>query len=57
MMEEKQWIVCPRCGRKKVARKTKDAVAHGIYVWCKQCRQEIELNTPTEPERPGGKGR
>lgn len=56
-MEEKQWIVCPRCGRKKVARRTNDAVAHGIYVWCKQCRQEIELNTPTEPKRPGGKGR
>ena len=42
-------IVCGCCHKKLLAKQRKDGK---IYVWCKECRKEVELEVePYEPER------
>lgn len=47
-MTEKE-IVCGCCKHKVLAKRHSDGK---IYVWCKECRKEVELEVePYEPER------
>ena len=38
--------ICPKCGRKMLARLVPDAKCKGVYVWCKACKTEIEIKCP-----------
>lgn len=40
----KEWYSCPHCG-KKLCRINKESKAKKIFIWCKQCKKEIEINT------------
>lgn len=35
--------ICPQCG-KKLFRVTPESVYEHIFVWCKNCKKEIEIN-------------
>lgn len=39
----KDWYVCPHCG-KRLFKMGADSVVKGITVWCKTCKEEIEIN-------------
>lgn len=42
-------IICGCCKHKVLAKRHSDGK---IYVWCKECRKEVELEVePYEPER------
>lgn len=42
-------IICGCCHKKLLAKQRKDGK---IYVWCKECHKEVELEVePYEPER------
>lgn len=41
--EDIRWSICPKCGQ-KLCRITTDSKAQKIYLWCKQCKKEIEIN-------------
>lgn len=43
----KRKIYCPHCGKWLLSadEKTKGT----IYIWCRYCRKEIEINIVTEP--------
>lgn len=43
---DKKYVLCPICG-KKLFRIDKNSVYNNIYVWCKNCRKEI--NVKKEP--------
>lgn len=38
-----KWYVCPHCG-KNLFKMSDDAVIQGIKVYCKRCKEEIEIN-------------
>ena len=38
------WAVCPRCGQ-RLCRVDKGATAHGIYLYCKFCKRDVELDS------------
>jgi predicted RNA-binding Zn-ribbon protein involved in translation (DUF1610 family) len=40
---KRQWHNCPTCGQ-KLCRKELDSKAKKVYLWCKHCKKEIEVN-------------
>ena len=43
--------LCPRCG-KKLFRITPSSIYEHIFVWCKNCKKEIEISKRAkEPEK------
>lgn len=44
------WLLCPRCGRKKILRLLPTTVASDLEVFCKICKQPFVVNIPKEPE-------
>lgn len=46
-MKEKQYVLCPKCG-KKLFRIEKDSIYNNIFLWCKKCCKEI--NIKREPQ-------
>lgn len=38
-----KWHSCPACGQ-KLCRIDADSKAHKIYLWCKHCKKEVEVN-------------
>lgn len=38
-----KWHPCPECGQ-KLCRIDADSKAHKIYLWCKHCKKEVEVN-------------
>ena len=48
-MTEDKKIICGNCKKKLLAKQKKDGK---IYVWCKECHKEVELEVePYEPEK------
>ena len=43
MNSEDKYEVCPYCG-KKLFRIIKTSQYKNIFVWCKNCKKEIEIN-------------
>lgn len=43
MNSEDMYVVCPNCG-KKLFRVIKESQYNKIFVWCKNCKKEIEIN-------------
>lgn len=43
MKVEDKYLKCPICG-KKLLRITEGSVCVKVYVWCKSCKKEIEIN-------------
>ena len=41
----KFYVCCPICG-KKLFKIDQKSVCKNIYLWCKQCRKEIEIKEP-----------
>ncbi|WP_207559123.1 hypothetical protein [Ruminiclostridium hungatei] len=37
------WSTCPECGQ-KLCRLITGSKAHKIYLWCKHCKKEVEIN-------------
>lgn len=37
-----KWYQCPYC-KKKLVKYKKNARAEGIFLWCKNCKKEIEI--------------
>lgn len=38
------WYVCPRCGQKLFLYDIKEGKAQKLYLVCKKCKNEIEVN-------------
>lgn len=43
MSSEDRYVNCPQCG-KKLFRVIKESQYKKIFVWCKNCKKEIEIN-------------
>ena len=43
MYSEDKYEVCPQCG-KKLFRIVTESQYKKIFVWCKNCKKEIEIN-------------
>ena len=43
IQDEKEYVKCPFCG-KKMFRVGKNNIYKKIYLWCKNCKKEIEFN-------------
>lgn len=43
MNSEDKYVFCPEC-RKKLFRVVKESQYKKIFVWCKNCKKEIEIN-------------
>lgn len=39
---EKKWFRCPHCG-KKLLLFDNNAKCRGVYVFCKQCKKDVEI--------------
>jgi transcription elongation factor Elf1 len=39
----KKWFLCPYC-KKKLIRYEEDAESKGVFLLCKNCKKEIEIN-------------
>lgn len=37
------WVKCPEC-KQKLCRIELDSMARKIYLWCKCCKKEVEVN-------------
>jgi len=42
-MKHYKWYNCPTCG-KKLLKIHENSIIRDVKVWCKSCKQEIELN-------------
>lgn len=42
-IEEVSWYSCPNCGQ-KLCRIDINSKAEKIYLWCKKCKKEVEIN-------------
>ena len=38
----KKWYICPSCG-KKLVKYEKDAISKNVFLICKKCGKEIEI--------------
>lgn len=43
-MNEYSWYICPKCGKRKLFKKCSDSIIRGVKVWCKNCKEEIDIN-------------
>lgn len=43
MDSEKIYVNCPHCG-KKLFKIIKESTYKKIFIWCKTCKREIEMN-------------
>lgn len=42
-MNRYEWYICPKCG-KKLFKINKKSIVRDIKVWCKNCKEEKEIN-------------
>lgn len=40
----KKWYHCPKCGQKLIKYYGKEAKSKKVYIKCKKCNEEIEIN-------------
>lgn len=43
--DNKYWVKCPEC-KKNLFKVTSFSKYDNIYVWCKNCKKEIEIKEP-----------
>lgn len=42
--QAKGWYLCPNCGQKLLKYDEKEAKSKKVYIKCKKCNKEIEIN-------------
>ena len=45
-----RWLICPECGRMKLARILPGCRAEKLALYCKRCGREVVVNILPEPE-------
>ena len=43
---KKVWYRCPNCGKKLLKYDEKEGICKKIFIKCKQCKKEVEINNP-----------
>ena len=44
-----RWLMCPRCGKQKLARIVPTTRAADLYLYCRRCNQEVKIAIEPEP--------
>lgn len=44
-----RWLMCPRCGRQKLARIVPGTRVKDLYLYCRRCSQEVNITIEPEP--------